>query len=281
MTGRLVWRDLLAEAEASLPAIEAHRIIERVSGFDRAESLLYLDDPVPDRVLPFFRDKVARRVAGEPLQYVLGSWGFRSLDLMVDRRVLIPRPETEVVVEEALRLVPADVRTPVLVDLGTGSGAIALSLAVEVPTAEVWATDQSADALAVARANLIGIGTFAAPRVRLAEGSWFAALPGHLRGRVHLVVSNPPYVADGDVLPPEVGEWEPPGALRAGPDGLDAVRVIVADAPVWLAEGGALVVEIAPTQADAALTLARDAGFAHAEVRSDLAGRSRVLIAHG
>ena len=164
---------------------------------------------------------VARRRAGEPLQYAIGAWGFRRLDLYLDRRVLIPRPETEQVVEVALRRAAAArrCRAPLVVDLGTGSGAIALSIAVEVPGADVWATDVSADALAVARANLAGLGGRAATRVRLVEGSWFDALPEAFRGQVHLLVSNPPYVADGETLPAEVADWEPPGALRAGPHG--------------------------------------------------------------
>src|SRR5438105_5970876 len=142
---------------------------------------------------------VARRAAGEPLQYVLGRWAFRTLDLMVDRRVLIPRPETEQVVEVAL----AEARrlhARIAADLGTGSGAIALSLAAELPGVDVWATDVSADALAVARANLAGIGTFAAARVRIQEGDWFGALPPELRGRLDIVVSNPPYIGDDESL---------------------------------------------------------------------------------
>ena len=170
------------------------------------------------------------------------------------------------------------VPAPVVVDLGTGSGAIALSFAKEVPGAEVYATDRSAGALAVARANLAGLGT-AATRVRLLEGSWYRALPPLLRGRVHLVASNPPYVADDEELDPEVAEWEPVAALRAGPTGLEQVQVVVGEAPAWLARPGALVVEIAPNHADAASALAHGAGFVEVEVRPDLAGRDRVLVA--
>jgi release factor glutamine methyltransferase len=222
---------------------------------------------------------VERRRAGEPLQYAIGAWGFRRLDLFVDRRVLIPRPETEQVVEvacaELRRLAPS---TPHVVDLGTGSGAIALSIALEVPRARVWATDVSRQALAVARANLAGLGGRAAARVLLAEGDWFDALPGPLRGRVDLIVSNPPYIADGEVLPPEVADWEPRAALRAGPTGLEAIEVIVSEAPAWLARPAALVVEIAPDQAEPARALASAAGFADVAVRADLQGRPRALV---
>jgi release factor glutamine methyltransferase len=221
---------------------------------------------------------IERRAAGEPLQYVLGRWGFRRLDLMVDRRVLIPRPETEVVVDAALEeLARLDVPSPLVADLGTGCGAIALAIASEHATADVYATDSSPDALAVARANLAGLGT-AGRRVRLCQGSWFDALPGDLAGAVAVVVSNPPYVADDEELPPEL-DWEPEGALRAGPTGLEALTQVIAGAPRWLTGDGALVLELAPHQADAARAFAQSGGFAHIEVRADLAGRDRVLVA--
>jgi release factor glutamine methyltransferase len=234
-----------------------------------------------------------RRAGGEPLQYVLGRWQFLELDLLVDRRVLVPRPETEVVattaIDEAVRLGlrrgrgdpwVSDTEYPVA-DLGTGSGALALWLARELPDAEVWATDVSADALAVARANLAGIGVVAT-RVRLAEGSWFAALPADLRGRLRMVVSNPPYLAEHEVahLPAVVVDWEPRGALVSGPSGLEAIDEIVEHAFDWLhPEGGALVVELAPHQAERAATSARERGFTAVEVVTDLVGRPRVLVA--
>jgi release factor glutamine methyltransferase len=280
--GTVTWRELLNEAMGELgSAHEARRIVERASGFDGAQHHLRLEDAVTVRAAAHFSQMVHRRVNGEPLQYVLGAWGFRTLDLFVDNRVLIPRPETETVVEVAMaelrRLAP---RTPLAVDLGTGSGAIALSLAREVPGVEVWGVDRSADALAVARANLAGLGR-AGATVRLVEGSWFEPLPPILRRRIDLVVSNPPYVAAGEVddLAPEVAHWEPMAALVAGPTGLEQIAVIVEEAPLWLARPGALVVEIAPHQRQAAIALAVVAGFATADVRPDLAGRARVLVA--
>ena len=220
-----------------------------------------------------YEQLVARRRAGEPLQYVLGSWGFRRLDLLVDRRVLIPRPETEWVVEQALRRLPADVDATVL-DLGTGSGAIGLSIAVERPRARVVATDASPDALAVARANLAGIGR-AATRVELREGDWWQAV----HEQFDLVVSNPPYVAAGDELPPEVADWEPVGALVPGPTGLEALAVVIAGAPSSLRPGGWLVCEIGETQGEAVRALATDAGLVEVDVLPDLTGRDRVLVA--
>ena len=275
------WRELLALAESRLGSkTDARRLVERASGFEGGEYLAGLDETATPRTREFFLRMVDRRAAGEPLQYVLGRWGFRRLDLFLDQRVLIPRPETEMVVQVALaELAALGVSRPTVVDLGTGSGAIALSIALEAPTARVWATDVSADALDVARANLAGAGTLAAPRVRLEQGSWFDPLPLLLRGHVHLVVANPPYVGDDEELPPEVEDWEPRAALRSGPTGLEDVGRIVKEAPTWLSAPGVLVVEIAPHQAMAVCTMGEQAGFREVEVRRDLTGRDRMLVA--
>ncbi|HEX3460721.1 MAG TPA: peptide chain release factor N(5)-glutamine methyltransferase [Acidimicrobiales bacterium] len=234
---------------------------------------------------------VARRVAGEPLQYVLGRWSFRALELTVDPRVLIPRPETEQVVEVALaELSRADAGSPVAVDLGTGSGAIALALATEggrrFPRLEVWATDASADALAVAAQNLARLDSDDSSRVQLAEGGWFGALPDAVKGRVDLIVANPPYVSEAEYadLDPGVRDWEPREALVAptgagGVGGMADIETIVAGAPRWLRPGGALVVEIAPGQAYASIDAARRAGFRQVTTERDLAGRVRMLVA--
>jgi len=241
-----------------------------------------------------------RRAAGEPLQYVLGTWQFRSLELAVDRRVLIPRPETEQVVESALaelsRMAMArpDNGDPlVCVDLGTGSGAIALSLALEGSSAgkpvQVWATDRSPDALEVARANLVRLAELdpdAASRVTLVAGSWYDPLPSRLQGQVDLVVSNPPYVSEEEYggLDPGVRDWEPIGALvaatgRAGIAGSADIEEVVAEATRWLHPGGALVVELAPALANGAIDAARQAGFTQVGTAPDLAGRVRMLVA--
>jgi len=278
------WRDVLGRAGGALAAPgEAWRIVQEASGFDRAHLVGHLAEVAPARAAAHVDELVARRVAGEPLQYVLGQWGFRHLDLLVDRRVLIPRPETEVVAEVAIdevrRLVPGDRRTPPLVaDIGTGSGAIALAVADEVGRARVWATDVSADAVAVARANLAGAGSLVGPRVRLLTGSWLEPLPDDLRGRLDVVVSNPPYVGADEALPAEVADWEPVRALVSGPTGLEGIQAVVAGAAEWLARPGSVVVEIAPHQADEASAMATEAGFDEVEVRSDLADRPRVLV---
>jgi release factor glutamine methyltransferase len=274
----ITWAELLADVEQRLASpIDAHRIVEEACGDDWR---VRLDEPVSGRAGAYVERMVERRLTGEPLQYVVGRWGFRTLDLLVDRRVLIPRPETESVVEVALEALKSLPAKPTVVDLGTGSGAIALALAAETADARVWGTEQSPDALAVARANLAGLGR-AATRVRLVEGSWFDALPPLLRGTVQLAVANPPYVSESEVpdLPPEVAHWEPRQALVAGPTGLEDVEAIVSAAPAWLARPGALVVELAPRQAEAAVVLAFAAGFTEVEIRPDLAGRPRALYA--
>jgi len=287
LTGTVSWRELLTEAGDRLrtagieqPTTDARRIVEQASGATPSELPLVLDELVTERGMAHFDDMVLRRAAGEPLQYVLGAWSFRTLDLMVDRRVLIPRPETETVVEIALRELDAmggrELPTTV-VDLGTGSGAIALSVAAERVRTQVWATDVSEDALAVARANTAGLGR-AGARVRTAAGPWFAALPPELLGSVDLVVSNPPYIPESAELPADVRDWEPGLALWSGGDGTDDLRVIVAGAGEWLRDEGTLVCELSPEQAEQMVTFA-DQHFVSAEVEADLTGRPRALVA--
>jgi release factor glutamine methyltransferase len=238
-----------------------------------------------------------RRAGGEPLQYVLGRWPFRGIELRVDRRALIPRPETEELVDVAVGELDRMVHrrpAPRVVDLGTGSGAIALSLATELagrcPHASLWAVDDDPVALSLARENLHDVrkqtrGAALLP-VELVEGCWWARLPARLRGGVALAVANPPYVAPGEweTLDPVVRDHEPAHALVApdGPDGtpgVAAVLRIVDEAPGWLDRPASLVVELAPAQAQVARRAALAAGFDEAEVRRDLAGRSRFLVA--
>jgi release factor glutamine methyltransferase len=271
------WRRLLDGATARLgDRADARRIVEEASGREGAELTAFLDEPATAVTVAHFESMVRRRASGEPLQYVLGRWGFRTLDVHVDARVLIPRPETEIVVEHALDLIDT-LGAHVAVDLGTGSGVIAMSLAVERPKLAVWGTDASDAALDVARANLAGIGR-AATRVRLEAGDWFDALPPELAGTVDVVVANPPYVAADDPLPEEVSRWEPRAALISGPTGLEAIERILTDAPEWLRPSGGVVLEIGATQGEHALELAAQF-FATAEVRTDLVGRPRVLVA--
>jgi release factor glutamine methyltransferase len=254
-------------------------------------------DALPDGAVTAARKMAARRAAGEPLQYVFGHWSFRNLDLVVDRRVLIPRPETEQVVEvalaEARRLHHARSDAGgglVAVDAGTGSGAIALALAAELGPGvvrEVWGVDASADALEVAATNFdtqrrSDVG--GATNVELARGDWLEALPVELRGVVDLVVANPPYVREDEWagLAPEV-RAEPrralvAGAARDGSPGLADVEVLLEQCRAWLRRPGTAVMELAPAQAGPAQRLARSLGYDEVWIEPDLAGRPRALV---
>lgn len=282
------WREFYNEARARLEAVgeefaavDARRIVEEAAGAEPGEFALTLDEFAKKRGVAHFDSMLERRLAGEPLQYVLGRWGFRTLDLAVDARVLIPRPETEGVTELALAEVQRaadEGRTPLAADLGTGSGCIGLSLVAEHKTVQVICTDQSADAVAVARANAAGLGR-PATRVEVRQGDWFGALPAERKGEFDLIVSNPPYIADHEELPKLVAEWEPADALIAGPDGLEHAEVLISGASAWLRSGGALVLELGETQLEAAASLARDAGYVDVQVFPDLAERDRALVA--
>jgi release factor glutamine methyltransferase len=285
--------ELLGELSEKVgSAREAQWLVEHV------ETVAAAKGSWPGAVAPSARALADRRAGGEPLQYVLGRWPFRELELAVDRRVLIPRPETEQLVEVALaELEHLDGRGPARghrtgVDFGTGSGAIALSLATEAgdlgPRLEVWATDRSPEALAVARTNFaaVSVSNRVRAKVRFARGRWFEALPRSLAGSVDLVVANPPYVAEEefDALDKTVRDFEPAEALVAGSGsdgtpGFADVEAIVQGAPGWLGARGSLVVELAPHQADVAVDVARRSGFEQASSARDLAGRPRFLVA--
>lgn len=275
LTLRRLW-DQTSRVLGSRP--EARWICEVATALDGPEFEASLDQPVTDRMVQHHDAMVGRYRAGEPLQYVLGRWAFRRLDLAVDRRVLIPRPETELVVEAVLHLLASSL-TRRVADLGTGSGAIGLALADELPIdgTEVWLTDADADALDVARSNLAGIGR-AARNVRIEQGDWFDALPAGVA--FDAIVSNPPYVADGsDLLDDTVRDWEPAQALFAGPDGLDDYRRLVPGALRHLTATGSLVLEIGADQGSAVRALCEEAGYRTVEVRPDLAGHDRIVVA--
>lgn len=278
-TDAVTWRELLADTRGRVGEDPAARwLCEVASGSDDLDAVL-AEQPT-ERMVAHLDAMLARYADGEPLAYVLGRWGFRHLDLAVDRRVLIPRPETEVVAGVALDLARTLPGPVTVVDLGTGSGAIGLSLAHELPAegVTVWLTDASSDALDVARANLAGIGRRAA-NVRIAEpGRWFDALPPGTV--VDVAVANPPYIADGSPLVDEsVARWEPHAALFAGKDGLDDVRAIAATAPRRLRRGGWLVLEIGADQGPAVARLLRAHMYVSVEILPDLAGRDRVAVA--
>ncbi len=292
--GTVSWRALRREAADRLALAlggdrsqEARWLVERVSGYSSAEMIVNETELVSARSVAFFDQLLARRCTGEPLQYVLGRWSFRMLELIVNPSVLIPRPETEMVAglaieaaHEAKQARAQGAEPVVAVDLGTGSGAIALSIVVEVPSVKVWATDASADALATARANLAGIGR-EATRVSLVEGSWFEALPQELCGHIDVLVSNPPYVtpAAKESIAADVLDYEPHMALFAEADGTAHLAHLIENAPRWLADEGTLVLEMSPEQTEwAASEMARH-GLIDVSIHLDFTDRPRAVRA--
>ncbi len=267
--------DALRAAGVDDPRLDAELLLGEAMGRERSALIADGGAEVPASAARAFGEMVRRRLRREPVAYILGRKGFRNLELMVDRRVLIPRPETELLVELALELQPASV-----LDVGTGSGAIALAVADELPTCAVTATDTSPGALEVARANAKRLGL--ADRVRLLEGT----LPEG--GEFDLVLANLPYVPERDwpALQPEVTQWEPREALLAGPDGLDAYRSFIPDCgrafrPIAATTSAALAVEVGEGQAEAVGMLMREVGFERIETRRDLAGIERVVFGTG
>jgi release factor glutamine methyltransferase len=265
--------DALQAAGVDSPRLDAELLLCEATGRDRTDFAAEPEAAVPAAAARRFGETVRRRLRREPVAYILGRKGFRSIELAVDRRVLIPRPETELLVELALELQPRRV-----LDVGTGSGAIALAIADELPDCEVVATDTSAAAIELARVNAERLGL--AERVRFVEGM----LPDSDMGWVgeggaevfDLIVANLPYVAEVDWsdLEPEVTQWEPREALLAGPDGLDVLKAMIPPAAPLAA---AFALEVGIGQAPAVNELLLEAGFAEVEARPDLAGIPRAV----
>lgn len=263
---------LLAQARRRIDPADADLLLAHALGCSRTWLLAHGDDGIAAAEAARFTALVERRAAGEPVAYLTGSRGFWTLELAVTPATLVPRPETELLVELALERIPADAEARVA-DLGTGSGAIALAIAKERPRARVVATDASEAALEVARGNArrnrIG-------NVELRHGDWLAPLHGE---RFDLVASNPPYIALGD---PHLDEgdlrFEPPSALSSGSDGLDAIRAIARAAPAHLRAGGWLLLEHGWEQGGAVRALLHEAGFAEVATERDLEGRDRVTL---
>ena len=257
----------LEAAGCESPCVDAEILVSHVLGMSRSELALEPKRKLPREERHALEGLVARREKREPLAYVLGEWGFRRLTLTVDRRVLVPRPETEVVVERCLRRLD-DIDEPRVLDVGTGSGAIALAIADEHPGAQVSAIDASPGALEVAGANVLATGL----HVDLRAWDLFAGLPD---GSWDLVVSNPPYVLpeEVDTLQEEVREWEPREALV----GLGATEAVARGALDVLVGGGALVLEVAAGDAGRVASILDGLGYLDVRVTEDLAGRDRVV----
>jgi len=260
-------RDALQDAAAAgVDRLDAQLLMGHLLSRPRSWLLAHDDHLLDDALTADWRARLARRAAGEPLAYVLGEWHFRGLPLTVTPAVLVPRPETELLVEWALACLDQAPSQEVL-DLGTGSGAVALAIAAVRPRAHVRATDTDSGALAVARANAAKLGL----PVALSQGDWWAAVPGRQFG---LVVSNPPYIAPGDAHLVALTH-EPLLALTAAGQGLDALRVIIAGAPQHLLPGAWLLLEHGHDQASAVRHLLLDQGFEQPQTRADLAGMPR------
>lgn len=264
------------------PKQDALYLIGDALNLDRNKVLLSFDQPLNGPELEAIRDRVKRRAAGEPVAYITGHRGFWTLDLKVDPRVLIPRPETERLVElalEALRAAPLSaIEAPRIADVCTGSGCVALALASELPAARVVALDLSADALAVARENVAHLGF--GDRVACLRGHLLDPLPADRQ--VEIVVSNPPYIERGDIagLMVDVRDHEPHMALDGGEDGLDIIRDLVRQAGDRLVPGGRLLFEIGAEQgASASAVCAEDGRFTDVKVHKDYGQRDRVVEA--
>jgi release factor glutamine methyltransferase len=261
------------EAISDAPAREAEWLLEHVTGFNLSEQLRNPGNELLENQLEKINYLILRRAAGEPLAYLLGEQHFWTLRLKVSPAVLIPRPETELLVERALHHLDPSASARVL-DLGTGSGAIALAVARERPTAQLWAVDQSLAALAIAQENAT---TNDISNVSFVHGDWFSALPPEPYA---LILSNPPYIAEDDPeVQPAVRAHEPHQALFAGSDGLDAIRHIITRAPGFLAPDGWLVLEHGWQQAAAVRQLLELAGLSSVASHADLAGHWRVTEA--
>lgn len=268
--------DYLAGKGIPDPRLDAELLLADTLQLKRLDLYLQFDRPLLPEELASFKSRLLRRARREPLQYIAGKAAFRELELQVDRRVLIPRPETELLVDIALERTAGRSGLRAL-DVGTGSGAIALSLATESAAFEVVvATDVSAEALQVAESNREAVG---AGRVSLREGPGYDPVRGE---RFDLIVSNPPYVAEAErpSLQPEVVAWEPPQALFAPQDGLEVIAALLGGAAEHLLPGGVIALEIGAGQGDAARDLALSApGLGQVEILSDLTGRDRFVVA--
>jgi len=274
----ILWSgDYLARKGVEHGRLEAEHLLAHALGTTRLQLYLQFDRPLGEHELARFKPLLLRRARREPLQYVTGRAAFRELDLSVDPRVLIPRPETEVLVETVLEWAKGK-RDLVALEVGTGSGCIAISLVTEGPFERVVATDLSGDALAVASGNAQSADI--EDRISFRTGAlWEPLRPDE---RFHVLVSNPPYVADTEVaeLEPEVRDWEPGTALFAGPRGSEVLEALVEGAAAWLEPDGLLAMEVGHGQAGRVAEHIRAVhGFAPPAVRKDLAGKERIVTA--
>ncbi|MEX0620170.1 MAG: peptide chain release factor N(5)-glutamine methyltransferase [Solirubrobacterales bacterium] len=256
--------DALSAVGVDTPRIDAEVLLAGVTGRSAADLIADREARISPSESRGFSEAVRRRLRREPVAYILGRKGFRHIELEVDRRVLVPRPETEMLVEFALLEDPHSV-----LELGTGSGAVALAIADEIPGCEVTAGDVSTDSLEVASLNADRLGL--AGRVHFFEGTWPAS------GSFGLIVANLPYVALDDELPPDVRDWEPPGALFPGVTGLECFEEVLSSLPDSGIEAPVIALEIGHGQGEQVSALVRGAGFGETMIHPDLAGLERMV----
>lgn len=270
----------LEEKGVDSARLNAERLLGDVLGLARIELYLQADRPVAGGELQRYRDYIRRRGAGEPLQTLIGTTGFYSREFKVEPGVFIPRPETEHLVEIAAGLLTRPDRSllsPRIVDACCGSGVVGVSLAAELPAAEVWATDRNPHAVDLTARNAHRHGVDS--RLHALQGDLLQPVPGHLRGQLDLLASNPPYVRRDELegLPPEV-QHDPVEALDGGEDGLDVYRALVSQAGRWLAPGGWLVFEIGADQGESVPELMTRAGLLDVEMSCDYNDLPRVVV---
>lgn len=270
--------DYLKDKGDEHPLVSTRWLLSDATGLTFMDLYVDADRPLSPGERDVLRENVKRRAVGEPLQYIVGKVGFRHVDILVEKGVLIPRPETEVLVSEVLSRLPASDRLSV-VDLCTGSGCIACSIAYENRSTHVTATDISGQAVALARRNAEALDL--GDRIEVIESDLGGAIDGALKGTIDAIVSNPPYIPSDvlAMLDDEVRDHEPDLALDGGPDGLEFFREIISWSSGFLKESGFLAVELFEESLDAAERIALDGGFGSCEKIDDLTGRPRVLIA--
>lgn len=261
--------------------LDAELLLADILGLDRVGLYTNYDRPLNNEELGAYRQSIARRGNREPLAYITGHKEFYGLDLYVNTAVLVPRPETEILVQGILDLLPTfGTGNPSnIVEIGVGSGAISIALGANCPACNIWASDISPPALELAGENVDKHGL--TKKIKLVLGPYFSALPAEIMGKVTVVVSNPPYLTRAELsdAQPEV-QKEPRVALDGGVDGLEAYRQIVTEAPTWLIPGGLLALEIGSTQAgDLIELIAKTRAFGPPEIRTDYAGHDRVVMA--
>ncbi len=268
--------DFLAKHHVEQPRLQAELLVGHSLGLGRMQLYLQFERPLTEPELAQLRPLVKRRSEREPLQYIVGTTDFADITLKVDRRALIPRPETELLVEFAKQRGGA-AGPAQLLDLGTGSGALALALAHAWPSVKVTAVDVSEEALALARENAALLGF--TPRVNFVQSDWFANIPAE--ARFEMIIANPPYLSDTEVAEtePEVRTFEPANALSSGPTGTEAVGKILRDAKARLAPGGWLLMETGIGQHAALVALAQTCGYTQVESHQDLTQRDRFVLA--